>query len=309
MTQLHSEIASQPRSRKARPWLWFTLGAVSGIAITLGGGCIFSAILVAARGANARDRVMHQSTRTEAASFVAIVARPLEVPGAVQPTLSEAQALAGLLQKQQAAVRMIEQGGTVGPIANDFQDALLRLKQVVDHPPSLEPLADAVTSGFRAGINNDDRAFMLALFDGAVAAGKLDAWKNQLNPIHTSIVSCRLRAAQAVMDASPAETPGLKVDGRFVETGVTPGAAFDALVLTNSTGRTLTDVAVVTNLVGNGDAFANVYTVALWPAGQSLVARCRSESPGRETVHNVTRVQYRVLAKEATGPLVELKTR
>jgi hypothetical protein len=156
-------------------------------------------------------------------------------------------------------------------------------------------------------VEKDDRAFVSGLFSIGSELSKFAELSDKAKAVHARIVACRLRLAEiAIRTALPAATDNT-VSVRFLESGHGNRVADDTAFLTNVSGARLTQVLVVLEMTGaGGETFSNCFFADAWEPGQTLLAVCRSESPDRETVHDVKRLRVRVLAAERSSRTAEL---
>jgi hypothetical protein len=243
----------------------------------------------------------------DAAALARLVARPLVPEGFKEPTLSDAELIAGLDSRTAQADALAATSGDLAPIAHEFADAFRAMKEIVNHPPSVQPLIRSGIETWQKSLEKDDRGTLIGLLGIGSELSKLSEETDKASAVHTRIVACRLRLAEIVRRAARPEATSDTVSYTFVESRPFSQIESDTLYLTNVSGVRLTDVFVAVELTGaSGETFSNGYFADAWEAGETRLAVCRSERPGRETVHDVKKVRFQVFAAERTSRQGEL---
>lgn len=289
--------------------LWFVLGGCAGTAVTIMCVLVFA---LAAVGVNAANGTSQQSTslntnkadRAQVARLARLIAVPLVPLDAQDQALNQPQLFARLATNISEADSIAAQSNTISPIATEYASTLRELDRILkEESIPLESLTKAGTGVIRASVNDSDQELFLALLCGLDAVSEVNTYIARFETLHTRLVACRLRLA-AIACELPITTsiPGSQiVQGEFRERGIDFGVSADALHLVNLAKVSLSQVCVITELTGaRGETFSNLYYIEQWAPGAQIQARCRSESPARETVRNVATVRFQVLAAEAT---------
>lgn len=276
---------------------WFVAGLVVGAALALG-----------AVGLGGNEAVGQRATDHAAASALAkLVARPLLLEGQSAPEPSDADALAVLDLVTDRVDALAKERSELAPIAREYGDALRALRPLLVERPSPEPLLRSGIDAWRAGMEDDGRGFFLALLGVGSELSRFGELMEKASIVHARVVACRLRLADVIARTAPPESTENTVTARFAESRGFFSIARDTLFLTNVAGKRLEQVAVVVELTGaSGETFSNCFYADAWEPGQTLLAVCRSERPGRETVANVKRIRFRVLSSDRTSRLGEL---
>ena len=276
---------------------WFGAGLVVGAALVL-------AVVRVGQGNGPHAR---GTDHAAAAALAKLVARPLVAEGQKAPQPSDAEALAALAIATDRVDALAQEDTELGPIAREFGDALRALRPLLAEQPSAQPLVRSGIDAWRAGIEDDGRGFFLALLGVGSELSKFGEFTEKACAIHARVVACRLRLADVLARTAAPESAEGTVTARFAESRGFFSIASDTLFLTNVAGKQLEEVAVAVELTGaTGETFGNCFYADAWEPGQTLLAVCRSERPGRETVHDVKRVRFRVFAAGRTSRLGEL---
>lgn len=161
---------------------------------------------------------------------------------------------------------------------------------------------------WRGSLDNNDGAFMLGLLGVGSELSKISEFSDRVSSIHSRIVACRLRVAEVAVKNAQPESEADTVTAAFTEARGFNSVANDTLALRNVSGQRLNNVMAVTELTDkSGERFGNLFYAEHWEQNQVLLAICRSERPGRETVHDVVRVRFRVVSDERTSRLADLR--
>lgn len=290
-----------PMTRSAAPRFvrvrWFAIGFASAVT------CGLAVLVVAAVGWSLEEKAA-------VSEFAKMVACPLVEEGTTEPTVSDAELLASIDSRASTLKDLAERNEELAPVATECVNILRALQNVASDKPSLKPLFQAGVDTWRGSLENDDRGFWLGILGGISEAGKIMEYHDKLGDLHSRVVACRLRVAEAAVKQAAAEAGGNTVTAGFAERTGFNGVENDTLSLRNVSGQKLTNVMVVTELVGeSGERFSNLYYAEVWEPEKVMLALCRSAYPGRETVRDVMRVRFHVLADQLTSRVGEIQNR
>jgi hypothetical protein len=237
-----------------------------------------------------------------------IVARPLVPEGTTEPVVSESEMYAALSSRIADAKRLGQGRSELASVAREYGDTLGSLKSVLAEAPSAQPLVRAGIETWRGSLDNNDGGFLLGLLGVGSELSKFSEFADKVSTVHSRIVACRLRVAEIAAKQAQPESSADTVSAAFSEARGFGTVANDTLAMRNVSGQRLTNVMVVTELTGrSGERFSNLFFAESWEPNQVLHAICRSDSPGRETVQNVTQVRFRVIADQRTSRLADLR--
>lgn len=215
---------------------------------------------------------------------------------------------AALSGRMADAKRMGQGGSDLAGVAREYGEALNSLKAVLAEAPSAQPLVRAGLETWKGSLDNNDGGFLLGLLGVGSELSKISEFSDKVSTIHSRIVACRLRVAEIAARQAEPESTADTVTAAFSESRGPGTVSSDTLAMRNVSGQRLTNVMVVTELTGrSGERFSNLFFADSWEPNQVLLAICRSESPGRETVRNVVQVRFRVIADQRTSRLADLR--
>lgn len=283
---------TQPQPRRSRKWLFWLTGGVVAVTVLLVG-------LVAVVAA-----VAFTKSSPKPAELAQVVARPLIAEGTIEPVVNESEMYAALSSKLADAKRLGQGQSEVATVAREYGDALESLKALIEEAPTVQPLVRAGLETWKGSLDNSDGGFLIGLLGVGGELSRFSEFSDRMSTIHSRVVACRLRIAEIAAKQALPESAADTVNATFTEARGLGTVASDTLALRNVSGERLTHVMVVTELTGrSGDRFSNLFYAESWDPNQVLLAICRSERPGRETVHNVVQVRFRVIANERTSRL------
>jgi hypothetical protein len=281
---------------------WFSGGVVAGALLTL---------LIGAMGTPSGGAIGSRTVNYSAvAELVALVSQPLVAQGQERPDPSEAEVLAAISSHIATADTLARRfdGSDVGSIAREYGDALRTLQHVVAEAPSPQPLIEEGLGAWQSSLRDDKEGFLIGLLGVGAELSKFGESTRRMNSVHQRVVACRLRAAEILSGLALKEGTENTVSSEFKESRGWGTIESDTLFVTNVSGVRLTKVALRLELTGaSGETFSNCFYKDSWEPKEVLLAVCRSEVPGRETVSNVKRVRYRVHSAERTSRLGDLK--
>lgn len=283
----------QSRPARGRFWSGVLVGAVAMFVL-----CVALARYANSPAAGGPRSANHATT----AGLAKLIARPLVPQGQAEPNVSDAKMLAALALRLNEADALAGKNTELAPIAREYGDAMRSLQVVCSEAPSVQPLVRAGLETWRGSLDNDNRGFMLGLLGVGAEVSRFAELMEKMNAIHLRIVACRLRVAEFAERSAPPEVKGGTVTAQFTQSGGLSPVTSDTLFLKNVSGTSLTQVVVVLELTGaSGETFSNCFYTESWKPDQTLLAVCRSERPGRETVGGVKRVQFRVISAERSS--------
>jgi len=293
------EETSSPSMRNARN-KWFVGGLFAGIALATSAGV--AVLLVSGRIGEPR-RADHAAVAT----LANIIARPLVPQGTPDPRMSDPEALAALSSRLDEADAAAKKNTELSPVAREFSDALRAMQALLAEEHSAQPLVRAGLETWRGSIDKDDGAFLRGLLGVGTELSKFGELSDRAKAIHARIVACRLRLAEIAARTAPPEATGDTATIQFQESRAFNSVANDTVLLKNVSGARLSQAMVVLELTGaTGETFSNCFFADTWEPDQTLLAVCRSDNPGRETVHDVKRLRLRVIAAERSSRTVDL---
>ena len=313
--QLPSRCATATPQHRLSRGAWFAFGLVAGFALACCVGAVAIGLLMLAApregqlpaGINALRPGPRPADRAQVARAAQLVAAPLvQSEHGYSPT-SESEIRAAFGLRLQQADALARENTELAPIAAEYAEALRTAQSLIESVPSPQPLLREALSVWRGGVNDDSRELVTGLLGVGMEFSKISEVSDRAASIHARVMACRLRLAEAAMRTAPPEVSGSPIQLGFSESGVDPGVTSDRIWLQNISGARRTDVVIVTELAGeSGERFSNCYFVDRWEPGQTLLAICRSEQPGRETVHHVTLVRCRAIAAEKSSRVIDL---
>lgn len=275
--------------------LWFICGVVAAFVLLVG-----LSVIVAA--------VAWGSTQPKPAEVARVVARPLVPVGTSESVVSEPEMYAALSSRLAEAARLGQGSGELATVAREYGEALNSLKAILAETPSAQPLVRAGLETWKGTVDKNDGGFWLGILGVGSELSKIREFSARVSTIHSRIVACRLRVAEIAVKHAQPESAADTATATFYESGGLSSVANDTLEIRNVSGQRLTNVMVVTELTGrSGERFSNLFFADAWEPNQVLIAISKSESPGRETVHNVTQVRFRIMADQRTSHLAELR--
>lgn len=237
-----------------------------------------------------------------------IVARPLVSEGVPEPIVNESEVYAGLSFALAAAQRLGKGSNDNASVAREYAETLNSFKAVLAEAPGTQPLMRAGLDALLGSLGESDGAFARGMIGVGSELSRHSEYAEKLSTIHAKMVGCRLRVAEIAVSQAAAESSVDTIAAVFLESRGPGTVANDTLAMRNVSGVRLVNVMVVTELTGkSGERFRNLFFADSWDPDQILLAISQSASPGRETVTDVSKVLFRVLADGHTSRLVELR--
>jgi hypothetical protein len=260
----------------------------------------------------ARKRAVASPARTRNTSqpseLAKLLAAPLQPVGAAAPVTRKAEVLPTLFSLRDEARKIGERNDDLAPVAQEFAELLQDVAAAYAEKPDLLPLVRAGADVWRGIRSDEPLPLLIGLLGAEYQSDKISKHMDRVESIHAKWVACRNRLAAIAKQCARPEQDGAVTTARFEESGGFLSVADDTLTLWNTSGSPLTNVMVVTELIGrSGERFNNLFFIDRWDPDQALRAICPSDRPRRETVRGVVRVRYQVMSDELTSRLVELR--
>jgi hypothetical protein len=211
-----------------------------------------------------------------------------------------------LQQAKQIAARSPE----LAPVAASFASTLETAIPLAEGMPDGSALVRNGSEAWRAGRDGNDLQLLMSLLGAGIEIVKITEHIEKFSDLHARVVADRLRLADIAARRAAGKANAIAFDARFEESGLFRQVKSDTLTVTNRSAMPLSNVILEVQITGSsGEAFTNAFFAPTWDPGQALLAVCRSEPPGRETVHDVTRVRCRVIASEGMSGVADIKNR